>query len=138
MRVLQIEDDVLTAKAVETILKSDGHECDTAHFGEDALAMAVKHEYDIILLDLGLPDMDGIEVLRRLRAAQVLTPVIIQSGLVMRKIEVKDPGVKDYLAKPFDRIELIESLRAVAPGTSALGDRAEEIGTKADIDTHTT
>ena len=114
MRVLQIEDDVLTAKSVETILKSEGHECDTAHFGEDAVSMAQKCQYDIILLDLGLPDMDGSEVLRRLRAAQVQAPVIIQSGFVLRKIEVKDPKVKGYLAKPFDRLELIESVRAVA------------------------
>ena len=115
MRVLQIEDDVLTAKAVETILKSEGHECDTAHFGEDALAMTEKCEYDIILLDLGLPDMDGSEVLRHLRTAQVRTPVIIQSGLVLRKNEFKDPAVNNFLAKPFDRLELIESVRAVAP-----------------------
>ncbi len=114
MRVLQIEDDVPTAKAVETIPKSEGHECDAAHFGEDALAVAEKCERDIILLDLGLPDMDGSEVLRRLRAAQVQAPVIIQSGFVLRKIEVKDPKVKGYLAKPFDRLELIESVRAVA------------------------
>ncbi len=115
MRVLQIEDDVLTAAAVETILKSEGHKCDTAHFGEDAIAMAQKCEYDIILLDIGLPDMDGCEVLRRLRAAQIHTPVIIQSGLVLRKNEVMDLKVKDYLTKPFDKLELIESLDAVAP-----------------------
>ncbi len=116
MRVLQIEDDSKTARSVEMILKSEGHGCDTADSGEAALELMRGAEYDIILLDIGLPDIDGYEVLNRLRRAGVTTPVIIQSGLVLRKNEVNDMGVKDYLAKPFGRRELTESLLTVIPG----------------------
>ena len=63
-----------------------------------------------------MPDIDGYEVLNLLRAAGVTTPVVIQSGLVLRKNEVKGLGVEDYLAKPFGRRELRESLQSVIPG----------------------
>ncbi len=116
MRVLQIEDVAETAQAVTMILKSDGHDCDTADCGARALALTRNDEYDIILLDIGLPDIDGYEVLNQVRAAGVTTPVIIQSGLVLRKNEVKDLGVEDCLAKPFGRRELRESLQSVIPG----------------------
>ncbi len=119
MRVLQVEDDAKTAQTVAMILKSDGHDCDTADCGEQALELARHAEYDIILLDIGLPDIDGHEVLQRLRGAGVTTPVIIQSGLVLRKNEVKDLGVEDYLAKPFGRRELTESLQSVRPGSGS-------------------
>jgi two-component system cell cycle response regulator CtrA len=119
MRVLQIEDDAETAQTVTMILKSDGHDCDTADCGARALELARDDEYDIILLDIGLPDIDGYEVLNQLRAVGVTTPVIIQSGLVLRKNEVKDLGVEDCLAKPFGRRELRESLQSVIPGRSA-------------------
>ena len=88
MRVLQLEDDAKTAQTVAMILKSDGHDCDTADCGEQALELARHAEYDIILLDIGLPDIDGHEVLKRLRGAGVMAPVVIQSGLVLRKNEV--------------------------------------------------
>ncbi len=117
MRVLQVEDDAKTAQTVAMILKSEGHECDIADCGERALELARNAEYDIILLDIGLPDIDGHEVLHRLRGAGVMTPVIIQSGLILQKNEVKGLGVKDCLAKPFGRHELAESVRAIVPET---------------------
>ena len=119
MRVLQIEDDAETAQTVAMILKSDGHDCDTADCGGRALELARNAEYDIILLDIGLPDIDGYEVLSRLRGAGVTTPVIIQSGLVLRKNEIKGLGVEDCLAKPFGRQELAESLETVIPGSGS-------------------
>jgi DNA-binding response OmpR family regulator len=90
------------------ILQAEGHTCDTARSGEIALALARATEYDLILLDIGLPGMDGYEVLNHLRRAGVTTPVIIQSGLVLLKN--KDLGVEDYLTKPFGRRDLAESI----------------------------
>ncbi len=84
MRVLQIEDDAKTAQTVAMILKSEGHDCDTADCGKRALELAGCTEYDLILLDIGLPDIDGYEVLNRLRGAGVTTMVIIQSGLILQ------------------------------------------------------
>ncbi len=118
MRILQIEDDAETARSVAMILKSEGHDCDTADCGEQALAFARNEEYDIILLDIGLPDIDGYEVLNRLRASGVTTPVVIQSGLVLRKNKVQGLGVQDCLAKPFGRRELTASLQTVMPGSA--------------------
>lgn len=110
VRVLQIEDDAKTAESVEMILQAEGHACDTARSGETALELARATEYDLILLDIGLPGMDGYEVLNRMRAAGVTTPVIIQSGLVLLKNKVKDLGVEDCLTKPFGRRDLTESI----------------------------
>ncbi len=87
MRVLQIEDDVLTAKSNETILISEGHECDTAHFGEDAVSMAQKCQYDIILLDLGLPDMRRHQRSRMFELLQALS-----------RAETQHPHPADYRA----------------------------------------
>ncbi len=110
MRVLQIEDDSKTAESVEMILQAEGHDCDTARSGEIALELARATEYDLILLDIGLPEMDGYEVLNHLRRAGVTTPVIIQSGLVLLKNKVKDLGVEDCLTKPFGRRDLAQSI----------------------------
>ena len=110
MRVLQIEDDSTTAESVEMILQAEGHVCDTARSGETALELAHATQYDLILLDIGLPGMDGYEVLNHIRRAGVTTPVIIQSGLVLLKNKVKDLDVADCLIKPFGRRDLSESI----------------------------
>ena len=110
VRILQIEDDSTTAESVEMILQAEGHTCDTARSGETALDLARATEYDLILLDIGLPGMDGYEVLNHIRRAGVTTPVIIQSGLVLLKNKLKDLGVEDCLTKPFGRRDLAESI----------------------------
>jgi len=110
VHVLQIEDDSTTASSVEMILQAEGHICDTARSGEIALELTRTSEYDLILLDIGLPGMDGYEVLNQIRRAGVTTPVIIQSGLVLLKNKVKDLGVTDCLLKPFGRRDLSESI----------------------------
>ncbi len=119
MRVLQIEDDSTTAESVEMILRAEGHSCDTARSGEVALELARATEYDLILLDIGLPGMDGYEVLNHLRRAGVTTPVIIQSGLVLLKNKLKDLGVEDCLTKPFGRRDLAESIENAVNDNSA-------------------
>ena len=108
MRVLQVEDDPTAAQAVEQMLKSKGYACQTTAYGEEAVDLATDNHYDIILLDIMLPDIDGYEVLRRLQAAGVHTPVLIQSGMIGRDEMEKGVGfgVEDYLVKPFSRSEL--------------------------------
>src|SRR3954449_1010718 len=81
MRVLLVEDDSATAASIELMLRSEGFICDTTDLGEDGLEIGKLYDYDIIILDLMLPDIDGYEVLRRLRQARVKTPILILSGL---------------------------------------------------------
>ncbi|MCH7542223.1 MAG: response regulator transcription factor [Proteobacteria bacterium] len=115
MRVLLVEDDTSTAKSIELMLKSEGFVVDATDLGEDGLEIGKLYDYDIIILDLMLPDIDGFEVLRRLRAARVATPVLILSGLseTDQKIKGLSSGADDYLTKPFDKRELIARIHAV-------------------------
>ena len=110
-----VEDDALLAKGLEAILRSEGMVVDTTSLGEDGLEIGKIYDYDIILLDLMLPDMDGYEVLRRLRASRIATPVLILSGLVEpdKKIKGLGFGADDYLTKPFDRGELVARIQAI-------------------------
>ena len=115
MRALLVEDDEATARSIELILKSENVVVDTTNLGEDGLEIGRLYDYDIILLDLMLPDMDGYEVLRRLREAKVETPILILSGLAEldHKIKGLGFGADDYLTKPFDRRELVARIQAI-------------------------
>ncbi len=115
MRVLVIEDDQSAALATERMLKNNGMVVDRTDLGEDGLEIAKIYDYDIILLDLGLPDMDGIEVLRRLRQARIETPVLILSGVSQADSKVRSfgSGADDYLTKPYDRNELVARIHAI-------------------------
>ena len=115
MRVLLVEDDSSTAKSIEMMLRSDGYVIDVTDLGEDGLEIGKLYDYDIIILDLMLPDIDGYEVLRRLRAARVHTPVLILSGLTELDNKVKGLGfgADDYLTKPFHKRELIARIHAI-------------------------
>src|SRR4051812_18208564 len=115
MRVLLVEDDQSTAKSIELMLKSDGYVVDMTDMGEDGLEIGKLYEYDIIILDLMLPDLDGYEVLKRLRAAKVETPILILSGLseLDSKLKGLGFGADDYLTKPFDKRELMARIQAI-------------------------
>ena len=124
MRVLLVEDEAATAKSVAAMLRGLGHDCDIADHGEAAVRLAISNAYDIILLDVMLPDIDGYEVIHRLRAANIRTPVLIQSGLVDRnkKALALGFGVEDILIKPFDRAELSERINRVLNQVDGGGD----------------
>jgi len=115
MRVLLVEDDSATAKSIELMLKSEGYVCDSTDLGEDGLEIGKLYDYDIIILDLMLPDIDGYEVLRRLRASNVETPVLILSGMAELDAKIKGLGygADDYLTKPFDKREMIARIQAI-------------------------
>ncbi|MFO1242159.1 MAG: response regulator transcription factor [Rickettsiales bacterium] len=115
MRVLLVEDDPSTAKAIELSLASEGIICDTTELGEEGLEIGRLYDYDIIILDLMLPDIDGYEVLRRFRAAKITTPILILSGLSGpdQKIKGLGYGADDYLTKPFNKGELIARIQAI-------------------------
>ena len=125
MRVLQVEDETSTASAVEQMLRADGHDCDTTSLGEDAVRLARENDYDVILLDVMLPDIDGYEVLKLLWRSKIRTPVIFQSGLVHNASYGYPFGVGGCLVKPYDRQALREGIEAVT-GTHAPADGPEE------------
>jgi two-component system cell cycle response regulator CtrA len=115
MRVLLIEDDSSTARSIELALAAEGIICDTAEVGEEGVEIGKIYDYDIILLDLMLPDIDGYQVLLRLRSAKVKTPILILSGLssVDQKVRGLGFGADDYLTKPFNKDELIARIQAI-------------------------
>jgi two-component system cell cycle response regulator CtrA len=115
MRVLLVEDDSSTAKSIELMLKTEGFVVDVTDLGEDGLEIGKLYDYDIIILDLMLPDIDGYEVLRRFRSSRVQTPILILSGLTELDAKIKGLGfgADDYLTKPFDKRELIARIQAI-------------------------
>ncbi len=115
MRVLLIEDDSSAAKSIELMLKSEGYIVDVTDQGEDGLEIGKIYDYDIIILDLMLPDMDGYEVLKRMRAGKVNTPILILSGLAELDNKIKGLGIgaDDYLTKPFDKRELVARIQEI-------------------------
>ncbi|MDO4183688.1 MAG: response regulator transcription factor [Rhodospirillales bacterium] len=115
MRVLLVEDDYAVSQSIETMLKKEGMIIDTTDLGEDGLEIGKLYDYDIIILDLMLPDINGYEVLKRLRSAKIKTPVLILSGLTGpdKKVKGLGFGADDYLTKPFDRAELLARIHAI-------------------------
>ena len=115
MRVLLVEDDLTSARGITLMLKADGAIVDQTDTGEEALELARHYDYDIVVLDLMLPDMEGYEVVRRMRAARQDTPVLILSGVNRPQAKVKGFGVgaDDFISKPFDKAELIARLQAI-------------------------
>ena len=115
MRVLLVEDDFAISQSIETMLKKEGMIVDTTDLGEEGFEIGKLYDYDIIILDLMLPDINGYEVLRNLRASRVNTPVLILSGLTEpdKKVKGLGYGADDYLTKPFDKSELLARIHAI-------------------------
>ena len=115
MRVLLVEDDGAVARSIELMLRSEGFNVYTTDLGEEGVDLGKLYDYDVIVLDLQLPDMSGFEVLRSLRTAKVRTPVLILSGnaIVEAKVKALGFGADDYMTKPFHKDELVARIQAV-------------------------
>ena len=115
MRVLLVEDDPNTSKSIELMLTHANLNVYTTDLGEEGVDLAKLYDYDLILLDLGLPDMNGHEVLRQPRLARVETPILILSGADDTDNQIKGFGfgAADYLTKPFHREELVARIHAI-------------------------
>jgi two-component system cell cycle response regulator CtrA len=115
MRALLVEDDSTMARSIELMVRSAGFDVYTTDLGEEGIDLGKLYDYDIILLDLQLPDMSGFEVLKALRVAKVQTPVLILSGnnIIEAKVKALGFGADDYMTKPFHKEELAARIQAV-------------------------
>ena len=115
MRVLLIEDDSVMAQSLELMLGSEGFNVFATDLGEEGFDLGKLYDYDIILLDLNLPDMHGYDVLKKLRANRIETPVLILSGMSEPDDKIKGLGfgADDYVTKPFHKRELVARIQAI-------------------------
>jgi two-component system OmpR family response regulator len=139
MRVLIVEDDVKLAGLIQRALQEQAALADTAHDGEDALWMADATPYDVLVLDINLPGINGFETCQRLRASEVCTPILILTAraAIDDRVTGLDTGADDYLVKPFDVSEMLARVRALARRGPAprgpvvsIGDLSLDAGTR--------
>jgi two-component system cell cycle response regulator CtrA len=130
MRVLLVEDDLTAARGVALMLKATGAIVDAVDTGEEAIDLVRHYDYDIVLLDLMLPDIEGFEVIRRMRAARIETPVLILSGLNRPQAKVKGFGLgaDDFITKPFDAQELTARMQAIVRRSKGFAQPSLRIG----------
>jgi len=124
MRVLVVEDDRMIAKGLHTALRQDGYAVDGVSDGRSASEALRSSKFDLVLLDLGLPERDGLDVLRDLRRRGDATPVIIVTARddIENRIEGLDAGADDYIVKPFDLDEVAARMRSVLRRAAGRGD----------------
>src|SRR3989441_11156138 len=137
MKILLVEDDRKLVRALTTMLEEDGHTIDPAHDGEQGLDLGMENRYDVIILDVMLPRIDGFEVCRTLRANRVEAPVLMLTArtAVPDRVQGLDAGADDYLAKPFAFRELMARLRALTRRQveARAGDQLEVSGLELDL-----
>ena len=116
MRILIVEDEEHLARLVAEVLGREGHAAETAFDGRTGLARALSEDFDLVVLDRMLPDLDGIQVVKRLRAAELGVPVLMLTARsqLEDRVEGLDAGADDYLPKPFAFPELLARVRALA------------------------
>jgi DNA-binding response OmpR family regulator len=121
-RVLVAEDDSRLASMLDTLLESEGFEVEVARDGQRALHLGLTARFDVIVLDRGLPAVEGLDVLRRLRDDGVTTPILVLSalGTAPDRVDGLNAGAEDYLAKPFDIDELVARVRALTRRAAAV------------------
>jgi two-component system, cell cycle response regulator CtrA len=130
MRVLLIEDDSFIAQSIELMLKTESFNVYTTNLGDEGVDLGKLYDYDIILLDLNLPDMSGFEVLRSLRVSKVNTPILILSGLagIEDKVKGLGYGADDYMTKPFHKTELVARIHAIVRRSQGLAQSVVQTG----------
>lgn len=130
MRVLAVEDDPRIARDLAAALTAAGFRVESAADGETAWFLGDTEDYDLVVLDLGLPGMDGLAVLKRWRAGGRETPVLILSarGTWSERVEGIDAGADDYLPKPFRMEELVARARALVRRSAGRGGAVQEVG----------
>jgi two-component system cell cycle response regulator CtrA len=141
MHILLVEDNPVTSKSIELKLTAEGHNVFTTDLGEDAIELTGLYDYDIVLLDLDLTDMEGLEVLRAVRAKKIRTPVIIltASADVETKVKSLSAGADDFLTKPFHKAELAARINAVVRRSRGHSESIIRTGNIAlNLDTRTT
>ncbi|MFJ5559480.1 response regulator [Streptomyces sp. NPDC093250] len=127
-RVLVVDDDPAIVRALVINLKARSYEVDSAHTGAAALRTAAEHHPDVVVLDLGLPDMDGVEVIRGLRGWSRV-PILVLSARHAsdEKVQALDAGADDYVTKPFGMDELLARLRAAVRRAEPAGDGGDAV-----------
>jgi two-component system cell cycle response regulator CtrA len=130
MRVLMIDDDLVSSRALAQSLRQGGAVVDQLDSGEEALEMLRHYEYDIVLVDLMLSDLDGYEVVRRMRSARNDTPVLVTSALVRPQARVKAfaMGADDFLIKPYDLNECVARMQAIMRRSKGFSQSVLRIG----------
>ena len=130
MNILLIEDDPILAKAIQRGMQEIGHSCEWSPSGLEGQILATKQHFDAVVLDLNLPDLHGLEVLRRLRKGGSETPILILSALgsVEERVQGLNAGADDYLVKPFEFPELIARVVAISRRLLALNARLLQVG----------
>src|SRR5579872_4328435 len=140
MRVLLVEDDAMIAQGLQTALRQCGYAVDWMRDGKSASTALQGSVFDVVLLDLGLPQRDGLDVLRELRKRGNATPVIILTARdeIQHRISGLDAGADDYIVKPFDLDEMTARMRSVVRRVSGRGDPCiEHRGIRLNPSTHT-
>ena len=130
MRILIAEDEIATAKALKVLLEKNKFQTDIVHTGTDAWDYISSSEYDVVVLDIMMPGMSGIEVLKKMRNARMSTPVLLLTAKaeLEDKVEGLDAGADDYLPKPFATPELIARVKALGRRSAIYQDDSKTIG----------
>jgi two-component system cell cycle response regulator CtrA len=130
MRVLLVENDLISARGLALTLKNAGSVVDHVDTGEEALELARHYDYDAVVLELMLPDMEGYEVIRRMRAGRMDTPVVILSALTRPQAKVMgfSAGADDFITKPYDNAELLARIQAVVRRSKGFSQPALRVG----------
>ena len=130
MHILLIEDDRSTSQSIQALLKHEGMTVEAALLAKEGLELLKLYEYDLIILDLMLPDMTGGDVLHQIRSRGVATPVLVLSGITVpnKKVECLCGGADDYLTKPFNREELVARVQAIVRRSQGHADPVVKVG----------
>lgn len=130
MRILLVEDDRTLHQTIAALLKKEGMTVDSSFLGEEGMELIKLYDYDLVILDLMLPDMPGYDVLKQIRGSGIQTPILVLSGLTLptKKVECFGNGADDYLTKPFDKTELVARVQAIVRRAKGHADSVVKTG----------